>query len=84
MKRLLGAALVAATMAGCAATENHGCNGHPCIGSWQHEKAKGGTVVQCNDGVWSHAGGIQGACSGHGGEKGSGNFGSGGFGSDGF
>lgn len=45
------------------------CNGNPCIGDWQAEAAKGGSVVQCNDGTWSHAGGISGACSDHGGES---------------
>jgi hypothetical protein len=45
------------------------CDGHPCIGDWQKEAAKGGTAVQCNDGTWSHAGGLSGACSDHGGES---------------
>ena len=72
MNRLFVATLATAALAGCGATQNHGCNGHPCIGNWQKEKAEGGTVVQCNDGAWSYAGGIQGACSGHGGEKGGG------------
>ena len=45
------------------------CDGNPCIGDWQKEAAEGGTVVQCNDGTWSHAGGISGACSDHGGES---------------
>jgi hypothetical protein len=45
------------------------CNGNPCIGDWQKEQAEGGTVVQCNDGTWSHAGGLRGACSDHGGES---------------
>jgi hypothetical protein len=44
------------------------CDGHPCIGDWQKEAAEGGTVVQCSDGTWSHAGGLSGACSDHGGE----------------
>jgi hypothetical protein len=45
------------------------CNGNPCIGDWQREAAEGGQVVQCNDGAWSHAGGLPGACSYHGGES---------------
>jgi hypothetical protein len=45
------------------------CDGNPCIGDWQKEEAEGGTVVQCNDGAWSHAGGLSGACSDHGGES---------------
>jgi hypothetical protein len=45
------------------------CDGNPCIGDWQKEAAEGGTVVQCNDGTWSHAGGLSGACSDHGGES---------------
>jgi hypothetical protein len=44
------------------------CDGHPCIGDWSKEAAEGGTVAQCVDGTWSHAGGISGACSHHGGE----------------
>jgi hypothetical protein len=44
------------------------CDGHPCIGDWPKEAAEGGTVVQCVDGTWSHAGGISGACADHGGE----------------
>lgn len=47
---------------------NGPCDGNPCIGDWQREAAGGGTVVQCSDGAWSHAGGLSGACSGHGGE----------------
>ena len=43
------------------------CDGHLCIGDWSKEAAEGGTVVQCVDGTWSHAGGISGACSDHGG-----------------
>ena len=85
VKRLLVAAGATAALAGCGTTANSGCNGHPCIGTCEAEMAKGGTVVQYDDGAWSHAGGIRGACSGHGGEKGSGSWGtsdlSGGWGS---
>jgi hypothetical protein len=42
------------------------CSEHECIGSFESE---GGTVVECSDGSYSHAGGISGACSHHGGEK---------------
>jgi hypothetical protein len=45
------------------------CDGNPCIGDWQKEAADGGTVVECSDGTWSHAGGLRGACSHHGGES---------------
>jgi hypothetical protein len=41
------------------------CNSHECIGSFTTES---GTIVQCSDGSYSHAGGISGACSHHGGE----------------
>jgi hypothetical protein len=42
------------------------CDTHACIPSF----ASGhGTIVQCNDGLWSQSGGIAGACSGHGGVK---------------
>ncbi len=40
------------------------CNAHECIGEFEGE---GGYVVECSDGSYSHAGGISGACSGHGG-----------------
>jgi hypothetical protein len=42
------------------------CGEHECIGSFTTEE---GTVVECSDGAYSHAGGISGACSHHGGEK---------------
>ena len=42
------------------------CDTHACIPSFASGR---GTVVQCSDGLWSHSGGIQGACSGHGGVK---------------
>lgn len=67
MRRLLVTSGVVVLALG-ACGSNSACNGHPCIGDWQREKAEGGTVVQCQDGTWSHAGGIQGACSHHGGE----------------
>ena len=43
------------------------CNYFNCIKSfWQHTN---GYVDQCVDGTYSHSGGIQGACSYHGGES---------------
>lgn len=48
------------------ATDAQFCSEHECIGSFTTE---GGTVVECSDGTYSHAGGISGACSHHGGEK---------------
>ena len=48
------------------ATDAKFCEEHTCIGRFTTE---GGTVVECSDGTYSHAGGIQGACSDHGGEK---------------
>jgi hypothetical protein len=38
------------------------CEEHQCIGSFESEP---GTVAECNDGTFSHSGGIQGACSHH-------------------
>lgn len=50
---------------------NHGgdssfCGEHECIGDFESEE---GYVVECQDSTYSHAGGIQGACSDHGGEN---------------
>jgi hypothetical protein len=42
------------------------CEEDQCIGDFEGE---GGYVVECNDGTYSHAGGISGACSDHGGEN---------------
>lgn len=42
------------------------CEEHTCIGSFTTEE---GEVVECTDGTFSHAGGISGACSDHGGES---------------
>jgi hypothetical protein len=41
------------------------CTSHGCIGDFEGES---GYVVKCTDGTYSHAGGISGACSSHGGE----------------
>jgi hypothetical protein len=42
------------------------CATHQCIENFDNGR---GTAVQCNDGEWSMSGGIQGACSDHGGES---------------
>jgi len=42
------------------------CSSHSCIPNFPNGH---GSVVQCVDGTWSHSGGIQGACSDHGGEQ---------------
>lgn len=42
------------------------CSTHSCIASFSNGA---GAVVQCADGEYSHSGGIQGACSDHGGEE---------------
>jgi len=61
------AAFAALAVAGCAG--NLECKGHPCVGNWKRDMALGGSVVQCADGKWSHAGGLDHACAGHGGER---------------
>jgi hypothetical protein len=48
------------------ATDAQFCSEHECIGSFETEE---GTIVECSDGSYSHAGGISGACSHHGGEN---------------
>lgn len=42
------------------------CETHKCIANFPNGN---GTVVECNDGEWSHSGGLSGACSDHGGEN---------------
>lgn len=42
------------------------CSTHSCISSFDEGA---GSIVQCADGMWSHSGGLQGACSSHGGER---------------
>jgi len=66
-RRFAAAALAVLAVGGCAG--NLECNGHPCVGDWKRDMALGGTVVQCADHTWSHAGGLHGVCSGHGGER---------------
>jgi len=51
------------------ATDEQFCEAHRCIGNFTTED---GTVVECTDETFSHAGGIYGACSDHGGEAGGG------------
>jgi hypothetical protein len=67
LERLAAATLAALTISACAG--NVECNGHECVGSWKRDMALGGSVVQCADGQWSHAGGLGGVCSGHGGTR---------------
>lgn len=62
-RRLIGVALAALVLAGCAGNEE--CDGHPCVGNWKRDMALGGTVVHCPDGSWSHAGGLGDPCAGH-------------------
>lgn len=42
------------------------CSNHNCISNFDNGN---GYIVQCGDGMWSHSGGLQGACSDHGGER---------------
>lgn len=42
------------------------CQTHRCIASFDNGT---GYKIQCADGMWSHSGGVQGACSHHGGVK---------------
>jgi hypothetical protein len=48
------------------ATDAKFCEENECIGSFTTEE---GAIVECSDGSYSHAGGISGACSDHGGER---------------
>ncbi len=48
------------------ATDGKFCSENECIGNFEGEN---GTIVECSDGTYSHAGGISGACSDHGGES---------------
>ena len=42
------------------------CSAHSCISNFDNGH---GYILQCADGMWSHSGGLQGACSNHGGER---------------
>jgi hypothetical protein len=48
------------------ATDEKFCEENHCIGDFTTEE---GAIVECSDDTFSHAGGISGACSGHGGES---------------
>jgi hypothetical protein len=48
------------------ASDSSFCSEHHCVGSFTTE---GGTIVACSDGTYTHAGGLSGACSHHGGER---------------
>lgn len=48
------------------ASEGGFCSTHECIPNYPNGR---GYPVECSDGEWSKSGGIQGACSGHGGER---------------
>jgi hypothetical protein len=48
-------------------TEADFCSTHDCIPNFPNGT---GTIVECNDGKWSHSGGRSGACSSHGGVSG--------------
>jgi hypothetical protein len=48
------------------ATDTRFCSTHSCIANFANGN---GYIVQCNDGDWSHSGGLSGACSDHGGKK---------------
>jgi hypothetical protein len=71
---VLGASAV---VSACGATGF--CASHRCIANFDNGH---GSIVRCADGEWAHSGGESGACSGHGGESGTGwsepGFGSGG------
>lgn len=47
------------------ATDDEFCSAHQCIENFPNGN---GSIVQCQDGEWSHSGGLSGACSDHGGE----------------
>jgi hypothetical protein len=47
------------------ATDAQFCSTHTCIENFPNGN---GSIVQCDDGEWSHSGGLSGACSDHGGE----------------
>jgi hypothetical protein len=48
------------------ATDDQFCSTHQCIENFPNGN---GSIVQCQDGEWSHSGGLSGACSDHGGEN---------------
>jgi hypothetical protein len=56
----------AASTSTSAGTEAGFCTTHTCIPNFPNGN---GYIVQCQDGEWSHSGGLPGACSDHGGES---------------
>jgi hypothetical protein len=61
-----GGIIVPAGKAIVDSSKPHGfCVTHRCIDNFDEGR---GSIVQCADGMWSHSGGLQGACSWHGGE----------------
>jgi hypothetical protein len=52
------------------------CDTHACIPNFDNGN---GYPVECADGMWSDSGGVQGACSGHGGELGNSSEGTSGY-----
>lgn len=63
-KRLSWGVVVTLALSGCGATGF--CAKHVCIPNFSNGH---GSIVQCDDKEWSHSGGLQGACSHHGGER---------------
>jgi hypothetical protein len=74
MKTLFLLVAVGAVFIGAVAVASlsgHGSRGfcarHDCIPNFSNGS---GYIVECVDGMWSHSGGLPGACSYHGGETG--------------
>jgi hypothetical protein len=63
---LTAAALSACGTGGSGGSASGFCDTHDCIASFYEGR---GSIVRCADGEWSHSGGIQGACSYHGGVR---------------
>src|SRR4051794_29487244 len=64
----VGAMLLLSLLGGGSRSGGGGgfCASHECISSFDSGR---GSIVQCMDGMWSHSGGLPGACSYHGGER---------------
>jgi hypothetical protein len=63
--------VLAGVLAGCSGS--HGfCDRHHCVSGFEEGL---GRVVRCVDGYYSHSGGRSGACSHHGGVRGTTQFG---------
>lgn len=66
----LAVAVLGLGSCGAAVTIGNGssgfCDKHDCISNFDNGH---GSIVQCADGMWSHSGGLPGACSDHGGER---------------